>query len=215
MGTFPLTGCEPVRAFSWRTTQRHRPGLEFLVSTGRHHGFESIAEQRLLLVLDFAGQLIDVLSQPMRLRFATAGGSMDHIPDFLAVTRAGTWLIDVRPAGRVGDDDRVKFAAAAEAALACGWRYLVVCGWRPSAFSAVDTMSAQRRPVTDPLGVQVELLDAVARGPLPWRELVSATSYPAIGRGHGLHLLWHRRLGIDLAAALTDQTLVWATGANV
>ena len=41
----PVAGCEPVRRFSWRQRQRHRPGLEFLVSTGRLHGFESLEEQ--------------------------------------------------------------------------------------------------------------------------------------------------------------------------
>jgi hypothetical protein len=40
--------------------------LQYLVSTGRHHGFESVAEQRLLLALDFAADLADVLSQPFR-----------------------------------------------------------------------------------------------------------------------------------------------------
>jgi hypothetical protein len=33
------------------------------VSTGRHHGFESLEEARLLLALDFAGDLVDVLTQ--------------------------------------------------------------------------------------------------------------------------------------------------------
>jgi len=42
MESFPLAGCGPVRRFSWRTGQRHRPGLQFVASTGRHHGFESI-----------------------------------------------------------------------------------------------------------------------------------------------------------------------------
>jgi len=36
------------------------------VSTGRHHGFESHVEQELLLVLDCAGELIDVLSSVVR-----------------------------------------------------------------------------------------------------------------------------------------------------
>lgn len=78
LGSVPVACCAPVRPFSWRTTQRHRPGLEFLVSTGRHHGFESIAEQRLLLMLDFADAVSEVLSQPLRLRFETlqAGGRM-------------------------------------------------------------------------------------------------------------------------------------------
>jgi hypothetical protein len=29
-----------------------------------------------------------------------------------------------------------------------------------------------------------------------------------VARAHVLHLLWHRRLGIDLACPLTDATLV-------
>lgn len=51
----PTSLSVPVRRFSWRAGQRHRPGLEFLVSTGPQHGFESLAERRLLLALDFAG----------------------------------------------------------------------------------------------------------------------------------------------------------------
>ncbi|MDL4813180.1 TnsA-like heteromeric transposase endonuclease subunit [Actinomadura opuntiae] len=210
MGGFPLAGCEPVRAFSWRTTQRHRPGLAFLVSTGRHHGFESIAEQRLLLVMDFAADVVDALSQPLRLRFFTADGPAEHVPDFLVVAREAVWLIDVRPAGRVGDDDRVRFAASAEAALACGWRYVVVCGWRPQVWASVEALSAQRRELTDPLGIAEELLAAVADGPAPLAQVVAATRYPALGRAHLLHLLWRRRLGTDLARPLGDRALVWA-----
>src|SRR6266536_3405237 len=51
LASMPRAGCEPVRRFSWRPSQRHRPGLQFMVSTGRHHGFESLEEARLLLAL--------------------------------------------------------------------------------------------------------------------------------------------------------------------
>jgi hypothetical protein len=64
---------EPVRRFGWRTGQRHRPGLQFLVSTGRHHGFESLAEQRLLLALDFVPGLLDVY-------FATVAAALCNPP---------------------------------------------------------------------------------------------------------------------------------------
>lgn len=144
LASVPRDGCEPVRRFSWRAGQRHRPGLQYLVSTDRHHGFESVAEQRLLLALDFAADVTDVLSQPFRLRFATRVGWREHTPDFLALTGAGGWLIDVRPGECVEDEDRVCFAAAGEAALACGWRYTVVTGWRPHVMTTVDTLSAQR-----------------------------------------------------------------------
>lgn len=179
-----------------------------MVSTGRHHGFESIAEQRLLLALDFAGGVSDVLGQPFRLRFATGSGWREHIPDFLAVTAEGGLLIDVRPGERIGDDDRVCFAAAREAALAAGWRYLVVTGWRPHVQTGLDALSAQRRPLRDPLGLQPELLTAVASGPRSFGDLVAATRLPAVARAHALHLIWHRRLGIDLSAPLNDATLV-------
>jgi hypothetical protein len=32
-----------VRGFTWRAGQRHRPGLQYLLATGRMHGFESLA----------------------------------------------------------------------------------------------------------------------------------------------------------------------------
>lgn len=210
LASMPVAGAAPVRRFAWQARQRHRPGLQFLVSTGRHHGFESLAEQRLLLALDFAGELVDVLAQPFRLRFGTTTGWREHIPDFLAISPAGRWLLDVRPAGRLGADDRVSFAAAGEAALAAGWRYAVVTGWRAQVLRTLDTMSAQRRALDDRLGLQAELLAASRTGPRPFGELVAATRLPAVARAHALHLLWHRRLGVDLARPLTDRSLVWA-----
>jgi hypothetical protein len=85
--------------------RRRVGGLPGMVSTGRHHGFESHAEQQVLLALDFAGDLIEVLSQPFRLAFATLDGPAERIPDFFAVTRSGSWLIDVRPAARIKPED--------------------------------------------------------------------------------------------------------------
>ena len=212
LGSFPVPGCQPVRRFSWRRGQRHRPGLQFMVSTGLHHGFESLEEARVLLALDFVEAVTQVICQPFRLRFTTAEGAGEHIPDVLAVAGGGTWLIDVRPAARIGEADRVKFAASAEAALACGWRYLVVAGWRPHVMAVLDTLSSQRRPVTDPLGLQEVLLGRVSRGPRSFGDLVAGTIAPPVARAQLLHLVWHRRLSIDLARPLTDATLVHLAG---
>lgn len=40
----PRVDADPIRSFAWQRGQRHRPGLQFLVSTGRHHGAESLEE---------------------------------------------------------------------------------------------------------------------------------------------------------------------------
>ena len=211
LGSVPAAGCEPVRRFSWRRRQRHRPGMQFMVSTGRLHGFESLEERSLLLALDFTGAVEEILPQPFRLRFETAdGGFREHVPDFLAVFRDGSrWLFDVRPAELVKEQDATCFAAAGEAALEAGWRYSVVAGWRPHVLTGIDALSAQRRDLDDRLGLQDHLLRAVSAGPAAFGDLAAATPLPAVARAHALHLLWHHRLGTDLSRPLGDTSLVW------
>lgn len=46
-------------------------------------------------------------------------------------------------------------------------------------------------------------------GSRPFGKL-AATSAPVVGRAFALHLLWHRRLGMDLSVPLTDRTLITA-----
>ncbi len=205
----PVTGADPIRGFSWRRGQRHRPGLEFLVSTGRHHGFESLEEARVLLALDFAGNVLDVVSQPLKIRFGTTDGRRprDHTPDFLAVTRFGVWLIDVRPEPLIRDEDRESFAAAAEVALACGWHFVLVGRWREHVPASLDALSSQRRPLSDPLGLRPGLLDSAGRG-LSFGELAAASRCEPVARALLLHLIWHRRLGVDLSAPLADSSIV-------
>lgn len=212
LGSVPVLSSTPARGFTWRTKQQHRPGLEFLVSTGRKHGFESLEERAALLALDFM-TVIEVLPQPFALTFEHISGHASHIPDFLAVLGdGGHWLLDIRPAGLVGELDTVKFAASREAAAACGWHYSVITGWRPHVLSGLDALSAQRRPMTDQLGCQPALLAAAADGPVTFGELVQATRFPAVGRTHAVHLLWHRRLGFDMGRPLGDSSLVWPAG---
>jgi hypothetical protein len=212
----PVGGCEPVRRFSWRRRQRHRPGLQFMVSTGRLHGFESLEERSLLLALDFTGAVEEIVPQPFLLRFGISGGEFrEHVPDFLAVFRDGSrWLFDVRPARLVKEEDATCFAAAAEAALEAGWRYSVVAGWRPHVLTGIDALSAQRRDLEDRLGLQDRLLRVVSAGPAAFGEVVAATPLPAVARAHALHLLWCRRLGIDLSRPVGDASLVWLAGGN-
>ena len=204
----PGTEGSPVRWFSWRREQRHRPGLQYLVSTGRHHGAESTEESRLLLALDFAGDLVDVVSQPLRLRFAATGTSREHTPDFLAVTRSGAWLIDVRPELLIRDEDRQSFAAAAELAVACGWRYAVAARWRDHVLPALDALSSQRRPLPDPLGLRPGLLAAVGRQDARFGEVAAASGCEPVARAQLLHLIWHRQVGVDLAEPLADRSLL-------
>ncbi|MEW1999797.1 TnsA-like heteromeric transposase endonuclease subunit [Streptomyces coelicoflavus] len=211
LGQVPVASRGPMRGFTWRREQRHRPGLESLMATKRLHGFESLEEDQFLVALDFAGDLVEVLSQPLRIRFRTAERWRKHTPDFLAVTRAGTWLIDVRPRRLIEPEDLESFAAADEVAVACGWHYAVAAEWRPHVRSTLSALYGKRRPTRDVLGIQADLLTQ-AEGGVMFGELAAAQTYWPVARAQLLHLLWHRRLGIDLSQPLTDRTRVVRAG---
>jgi hypothetical protein len=49
---------------------------------------------------------------------------------------------------------------------------------------------------------------------VPFGEVVAATPLPVVARAHALHLLWRRRLGIDLSIPVSDASLVWLAGAG-
>ncbi|CAM5719632.1 TnsA-like heteromeric transposase endonuclease subunit [Streptomyces canus] len=208
LGQVNVLSSVPVRRFSWRTEQWHRPGLGYLVSTDRHHGFESFEEELLLLAADFSGSLKEALAQPFRLRFHSVNGSVLHTPDYLLLTDDTPWLIDVRPSARIEPEDEVKFAASAEVALVAGWNYAVVAGWHDQVVGLIDAFSAGRRHLTDPLRQQEQLLLAAEDGPQPFGTLVGRCSLEAVARAHAIHLLWHRQLGLQLSGPLTDASAV-------
>lgn len=182
------------------------------MSTGRQHGFESLAERRLLLALDFAGRVGEVLSQPFRLQFTLTDGAGEHTPDYLALGHEAVWLVDVRPAARIKPEDEVRFAAAAQVAASAGWRYAVVTGWRRQVMTGIDTLSARRRSMADRLGLRQQLLGGVHGQPRRFGDLVANTSLPQVARTQAIHLLWHRRLAMDLAQPFKDATWIYRVG---
>ncbi|MGI5529621.1 hypothetical protein ACQEVX_20215 [Streptomyces syringium] len=152
-----------------------------------------------------------MLSQPLRIRFRTAEKWRNHTPDFFAVTRVGAWLIDVRPRDLIEPEDLESFAAAEEVALVCGWHYAVAAEWRPHVRPTLGALYGKRRPTRDVLGIQADLFAHAEEG-VTFGELASAQTYWPVARAQLLHLLWHRRLGIDLAQSLTDSSRVVLAG---
>ncbi|WP_457492457.1 hypothetical protein [Streptomyces sp. P5_D11] len=144
MASVPVLSSRMIRGFTWRADQGNRPGLQFMVSTGRLHGFESLEEQQLLLALDYFG-VPEVLPQPFHLDFECSEGEKWHVPDFLAVmSDRRLWLFDVRPEILIEGEDSVKFAATAQSASACGWRY-------PEELSRIERETVVSRLVRDGL----------------------------------------------------------------
>ncbi|MFD7628972.1 hypothetical protein ACFV7Q_23565 [Streptomyces sp. NPDC059851] len=108
----------------------------------------------------------------------------------------------------------MKFAATARAVAAAGWAYVLVAGWRPRAVEAVEVLAGRRRAMQTPLGCQKVLLAAAQAGPMDLAQLAATTGMPAVARAHLLHLLWHRRLAVDLDDVLGDVSWVLPSGAD-
>jgi len=74
---------------------------------------------------------------------------------------------------------------------------------------ALDAISSQRRPLSDPLGLRPALLASARRG-LTFGELAATAAYEPLARAQLLHLIWRRQLGVNLAEPLADRSPVAA-----
>jgi hypothetical protein len=62
------------------------------------------------------------------------------------------------------------------------------------------------------LELQDQMLGLLEVGGMAFGDLTGATPLPKVARAHALHLLWHRRIGIDLASPLLDRSFVALAG---
>lgn len=198
---------ESVRRMSNRYSQRHRTGIEFMASTGRHHVFESLTEQGVLKQIDMSLP-VDVVSQPFWLHWHDGAKRRRHAPDFLVTERHGTTVVNVRPDGMVKDDDAEQFTALSAVAARLGWRHVVVGGFRRPHSVNVEALSSARRTPHDPLGLATAMHEALSRGPQPFGAVVAATDAPALARSVLMGMIWRGEAAIDLAVLLTDHSTV-------
>lgn len=198
---------ESVRRMSNRYSQRHRTGIEFMASTGRHHVFESLTEQGVLKQIDMC-RPVDVVSQPFWLHWHDGTKKRRHAPDFLVTEEHGTTVVNVRPDGFVKDDDVEQFAALTAVAARLGWRHVVVGDFRRPCSVNVEALSSARRTPHDPLGLAAAMHRTLAQGARPFGDVVAATDAPALARAVLLGMIWRGEAAIDLAVLLTDHSAV-------
>lgn len=104
-----LSRIAPIRISNAYPGRENYSGVYWSATTGRHHWFESLYEKSALLVLDRDPSVVDMATQPFKLRWGRLG--MTHFPDFLIRRSDGSRLIvDVRPRRRIKARDAELFA---------------------------------------------------------------------------------------------------------
>jgi hypothetical protein len=200
----------PAREIPSYHGQRHFPGLWWLATTGRHVGYESWLERDHLVALDFDRLVTGVSSHPFTLSWRQDGQAVSHTPDYFARLADGSAVvIDVRPAARVRQRDRMKFdATAAACAQVEGWSFRLVHEIEPVLAANVRWLSGYRHPrYWDPgLGPLLRQAFAAGAGLL---DGVCGVADPIRGLPALFHLLWRGDLAADLRVPLGDGT--WVT----
>ncbi|CAN3703020.1 hypothetical protein MMX123_03057 [Microbacterium sp. MM2322] len=194
-----LSSIAPIRLSKAYPGRQNYAGVYWSATTGRHHWFESLYEKTALSVLDRDPDVVDIATQPFKLRWGRLG--MVHFPDFLIRRSDGSRLIvDVRPRRRIKARDAELFAITAAWAASLemdyrlfadlskvqDWNIRLLAGYRHARWACPA-------PVTEMLAAR----RGEARTLRDWEPLLSGTSSPA--RGLLLAAIWHGALEVDLA----------------
>jgi hypothetical protein len=206
----PLTACwnvafesvEPVRGFRWAKGQKHFPGWWWSATTNRHVGFESWLERDHVMLLDFDPEVVGFASQPFWLCWPDTKRWRQHAPDFFARRRDGTGVvIDVRADDRIEAADAEAFEAMALACAEVGWIFRRLGVVDPVLVANVRWLSRYRHSRNGTGRDVVEALLAVFAEPTPLFAGAGKVGDRIAVLPVLFHLLWQRRLVIDLEAA--------------
>lgn len=204
----------PVRKGSQYPNRRSQSGLYFWSATGEHVRYESGLELAGLVDLDQRGEVVLVGARPLRLLFCTGACTAFHDPDFLAVDGNGDQVLyDVCSEGRITDSSRRRFNETDRLCKQVGWQHRVLTDPSPTRVANLGFLRPSRlsrcHPKTE-LFEQLRRVFAGGRGIGQGAAMVNGRQ-PAIVMPYVKHLIWHRRLMVDLNVRL-DFDAVAATG---
>lgn len=120
----PFELCRPIRGFpAYRGRRSHQGKYWFSRSQG-HVSFESRFEMTALMAVDFRGDAAVVSSNPFWLLWPKGQAPRRHAPDFFIRRRDGSALVvDVKPADRIRDRDRLQHQRTRDVCRDLGWEY--------------------------------------------------------------------------------------------
>jgi hypothetical protein len=205
----------PVRSFPSYRGQRNYPGWYWSATMGGRIGFESWVERDHLVALDFDPTAARIVSQPFWLCWTTpAGKQRRHAPDFLVLLEDGSadgavLVLDSRPLELIEDTDRAAFDATDRACALLNWRYAVWDRLEGVVVANQKWLAAYRHPRCYSEPVAQRLLELFTQ-PRPLMDGAELAGDPLGTLPVLYHLLWTRRLLMDLSLVLSDRTIVRA-----
>lgn len=205
-----LRAAAPWRTFRWYRGQKHYSGWYWSSTTRDLVIYESRLELANLMLADFDDQVRGIVAQPFLLAAEVDGVVRRHVPDFLLDTDSGPVVVDVKPARRLDNDDVARVLnLTRDVVEAKGWRYEVATEPPPQRASNVRFLAGYRRENAIAPD-HCEAVQAVAQVGLTIGDLIDRMPDrpDACVRAAVLHLIWRRRLHVDIDAAITSRTQI-------
>ncbi|WP_319446111.1 MULTISPECIES: TnsA-like heteromeric transposase endonuclease subunit [unclassified Mycobacterium] len=210
----------PIRRFPAYPGRRSHQGRYWLSRSGAHVQFESRFEMTALMVLDFEGQAVAVSSNPFWLLWPRGSDPQRHAPDFFIRRTDGSVLVmDVKPASRLTDNDRIQHARTRAVCGELSWEYReftniasplernlrLLCGYHhrrfgPSAAIRDAVLGELRSSDVEAMRLDTLINTACARTGLHDGVILCGV----------YHMLWCGELQVDLNYPLTWDTTVRA-----
>lgn len=204
----------PYRLPSQFQKARHLTGKYFFEKTRSLVWFESMLEERNLVLLDFDRDVVAVAPQPFELHFDESfEDGKAHIPDFLCQLVDDRFrVVDVKTRERARTPEAAAvFAETARICKRVGWDYQLVHEPDPVFFANVSLLHAYRRRLFGSPEIN-DLLRLCSRSRRIGEvdELLGGAYY---ARPLVFHLLWHHKLEADLDHLIGNATVVWSAAA--
>lgn len=208
--------CRPIRSFPAYRGRRAHQGKYWFSRSQSHVSFESRFEMTALMVLDFCGEAKAVSSNPFWLLWPCGERPVRHAPDFFVRRHDGsTLVVDVKPAQRVTDQDRLQHDRTRRLCDELAWEYRefaavdvilernlrLLAGYHHQRFAPLPSLRRlieSRLQVAGEDGMRLgDLIDSVTALPDHSDTTVVCGIY---------HMMWNTQMHSDL-----DQLLSWNT----
>ncbi|MGH2613615.1 MAG: TnsA-like heteromeric transposase endonuclease subunit [Thermomicrobiales bacterium] len=191
----------PARIPSKYQHRRHYQGRYWFAQLSQHIWHESMLEYEALMWLDHTEPVSRIAAQPMKLFFAEG---RTHVPDYIVQSRDGQCsIVNIRPEDRQDDAFKEQQEAVGRVAVDAGWLSTTWGGVPTVAGKNLEFLGCFRRPQYAPSPEIADVLTRAAADGATLASLRTKADTPAI-----LHLLWIRRLTIDLGSPLTARSII-------
>lgn len=205
-----FVGYRSVRQIPAYRGQGHLPGFYWFSTINQLVPYESRLEMFTLMALDFEGEVIGVLGQPLHFDFERNSSKFGHVPDFLVWReRTEPTIVDVKPEAFLDKGkNRQVFECTELVCRRLGWQFELRSEPDDVYLANLKWLAGFRRRPPQFRSQAEQLFAICGERSIAIRDVLTETKMPAFSRPVLFHLIWKGLVSVDTTTLLSDDSLV-------